>query len=881
MTDYSVFARPDFDAHEYANAILSGEPYPPQPSTGKPVKSSSKVAGGIEPAKEDISVAISKLDFGIEDVSKQLKNVVTTHHEELLVQAAGVSELDNSLTSVLGGLGELETSLEKLRSKIRTPYQSLQTHVTRLQRLQQALDVLRRMSRFVVVARRLESQMAEMDAAETAPDASADGKATPSRALDHEEEKERTIARAALSIAELAALLDASPETEAEPSGSDKSAHNRTSPEDRPQSSTTEDDEDENEPIDSPAIPLRAINAVAAHVPFIEASRAKITTEMENTVVTGLATLNQSLLASSLQTAHNLRVLPEVVQNLVLDLAGALDSRIRAAFDLSQLSKDAVTKDTAPTSQSVLYKSRVRTEPTNLTAPQWNALLWTRLEALVEELTGCCVKVYTLEKVLKMKRDPVTGAVFLDEAMKVLEDRPSTTFWSSLCRALEKQCKDAAKGSSFLQQTLSGGYPRLLRLFHEFFAKIAVHTDTVYSATHQSPETILVVRALSTFEGIYLSRVSNKLNETVGQAFAGGMRSPPGANEGVNIARGIANELDSAKFDPLLIKSVARNTVSSLDLMLNRADSLLVRDRSAFTLMGPTATPQQVLNGQVTSLLYHCWLRLQKLEEEYPENVTSILSPHVKKIRAAYEKMTDPFLTAIKRELGAIIARVHRTDFGKDVDPMAGMGGGASLYMKDLVEKLTFVKMEILNKFNIGDEMRSWITTIVKYVLRTFVLHVSIVKPLGESGKLQLTSDMTELEFAISAFMTDSQAKRRGADWSSVGDDYHALRAMRPLLFLDNAQLASPQHTTGLPPLIVLHHILVRSAIPLPHMLHGWQEAEYVRWVDEHTEEEALTLIEGGLSHWEKITEAEGKDPSAALEYVQLARAVLARGRAT
>lgn len=41
-------------------------------------------------------------------------------------------------------------------------------------------------------------------------------------------------------------------------------------------------------------------------------------------------------------------------------------------------------------------------------------------------------------------------------------------------------------GSSFLQQTLTSGYPKLLRLFHEFFASIAVHTDTVYTPTFQS-----------------------------------------------------------------------------------------------------------------------------------------------------------------------------------------------------------------------------------------------------------------------------------------------------------------------------------------------------------------------------------------------------------
>lgn len=39
--------------------------------------------------------------------------------------------------------------------------------------------------------------------------------------------------------------------------------------------------------------------------------------------------------------------------------------------------------------------------------------------------------------------------------------------------------------STFMQQTLSSGYPRLLRLFHEFFAKIAVQTDTTYTQEKQ------------------------------------------------------------------------------------------------------------------------------------------------------------------------------------------------------------------------------------------------------------------------------------------------------------------------------------------------------------------------------------------------------------
>jgi len=788
-----------------------------------------------------------------------------------LVQASGVSELDKSLSSVRGGLNELDTSLEKLRLKIRAPYHSLNNHVSKLERLQQASDILRRTSRFVTLARRLELQLAEMDKAEASETKqlpprkdSIKGSKTNGKELNgarndslaslagNEDEKERTIAKAALTIAELTSLLDSSSEN------------------------STLSSEDNNK-----MIPLTDINAVSAHLPSIDTARSRITADMETMVITGLATLNQSMLASSLQVAHNLRVLPDLVNNLVTDLAEAVEGRIRYAFDLSRLAKEVLPKESGPnTPSSLLYKSRVRTEPTNVTAPQWTTALWGSLESLIEEMADCCIKVYTLEKVLKMKKDPTTHILFLDEAMKVLENKPSAIFWGALGRSLEKQVRDAAKGSTFLQQTLSTGYPKLLRLFHSFFAKIAVQTDTIYTQNQQSPETIIVLRALSNFESLYLSRSSNRLNETVSQAFSGGTKSPPGMNEGANIARTVANELDSARFDPLLVRSVAKYAVTSLDLFLSRVDSMVMKDRTAVTLVGPSATPQQVLNGQLGSCLYHCRSRLERLDEEYSEGVVVIVRPSVEKIKRAFDQIIDPLLSAVRRELGAIIAKLHRIDLSDSADPNAAMGGGASSYMKDLSEKLGYIKSEVFVLFSIPELVQEWTISIVKYVLKTFVLHASIAKPLGESGKLQLTSDMTELEFALSAFMSDKTQGKRGANWDAVGEEYRALRAMRPLLFLENALLASRKHTSGLPPLIVLHHILVRSPISLPHSLHGWAEAEYVRWVNEHTEQEAWSLVEGGLSRWGKINEAEGVDSPAAAEYVQLARAVLANANA-
>ena len=89
--------------------------------------------------------------------------------------------------------------------KIRAPYLSLQGHVNRLHKLQQASDVLRRISRFLILARRLELQMTELN---KPLDTSVDTPTEPSKSIgvSYEEpgdEKERTIAKAALTIAEL------------------------------------------------------------------------------------------------------------------------------------------------------------------------------------------------------------------------------------------------------------------------------------------------------------------------------------------------------------------------------------------------------------------------------------------------------------------------------------------------------------------------------------------------------------------------------------------------------------------------------------------------------------------------------------------------------
>lgn len=71
-----------------------------------------------------------------------------------------------------------------------------------------------------------------------------------------------------------------------------------------------------------------------------------------------------------------------------------------------------------------------------------------------------------------------------------------------------------------------------------------------------------------------------------------------------------------------------------------------------------------------------------------------------------YERVVDPVFSAIKRDCGAIIATLHRLDFGKS-GPAIG-GGGASVYMEELTAKLNFVKQEILERYAGMDVVRQW-----------------------------------------------------------------------------------------------------------------------------------------------------------------------------
>ncbi|GAA5977892.1 hypothetical protein JCM10908_005134 [Rhodotorula pacifica] len=815
--------------------------------------------GDTTTGTESVSSALAKLNYNVQDLSLQLRHLVQSHHPALILQAASLTSLSSDLGEVRSGLGDVQSSVRRLNAKVKEPHDRLDKGLKVLERLRRTARLARGAQRFVVLARRLGTQMLEVQG-QGLSEGGGGG-----------ERQERATAEAALTLAELDSLLNEGSPSSSSAAGGDPAQPNSNS---HSNSNSAPDTDPDQQPPPAPTASLRSLEVIAAQLPAVEQARAFVVERMETSVQRALDTLDQPLLASSLQTAHNLSVLPALISNIVVvELCEKIvPDRVKEAWDMAGLARVVGMKD-APTNAAAafVYKSRLRTEPTASTLPVWQQTFWHRLEEMVDELGAVCIKVYALEKVLKVKKDQVTQESFLDEALTVLDNKPSALFWTSLTRALEVQTRETARTSAFVQSTLSTSYPRLLRLFQEFFSKIAVHTDTVYTLAQQSPETILTLRAIQPFESLYLTRSRNRLNEAVQSAFSlagsqagvaegggGGGGAVPTANGGLMLARAVVNELDAARFDPLLAKAVAKGSARAIDAFVSRAEALVARDHAATSLLGPLATPSQLQNADLTSALYHLWVPLERALGDHIESVRELLRPSVDRTRSTYIGIVNPLILAIRREFSALLARMHRTNYaategGAESADNAPAAPGASAYMMDLTEKLLLVKEEILGAYRVGELARDWALDLARFIVQTFLLHASLLR-VGESGKLRVTNDTTTLEFAVTQYLS-----AHGLALNSMGDQFKAVRAFRPLLFRDLSDLGDASQTGDVPTLILLHHILARGGLALPHQVRNWSETEYVRWLNEHQEDERIRLIE-------EVVEREKKQRAAKKE---------------
>jgi hypothetical protein len=102
---------------------------------------------------------------------------------------------------------EFQLTFDRLRVKVHVPYETLQTLLNRLHKFQEASDLLRRTSRFITLTKRLQTHMNEIQGIKGFTEGEELATATVLHGRDIEDERDRAIAKAALTISELSAWV--------------------------------------------------------------------------------------------------------------------------------------------------------------------------------------------------------------------------------------------------------------------------------------------------------------------------------------------------------------------------------------------------------------------------------------------------------------------------------------------------------------------------------------------------------------------------------------------------------------------------------------------------------------------------------------------------
>lgn len=585
-----------------------------------------------------------------------------------------------------------------------------------------------------------------------------------------------------------------------------------------------------------------------------------------------METQNQTQVATSLQVFHNLGVLATVVDRVVNSCYDTLHRSVRSCLDVTALSQQQ--------SFSAAKGGPGRAAmpvPGNTAAMR--ASLWTNMEKLMDSIYSACSQVQHLQKVLAKKRDPVTHVCFIDELAKHRHGSVNIIqeFWENTTRMLTQEFKDASESSSFLKQAFEGEYPKLLRLYSDLWRRLqqfaltvsvtpsAGSSDVVPLEEGGKEEDIFVPTekaqraydsekalrdTLGDFENAYLSRSLSRLFDPINLVFTSSTCDPPTTEEVDNIVKTISSELHVSSVDAKLSITIAKNVSKTLQLFCVKSEQLLCTDGEASQVIGPPTTGQ-TQNAATVNTLFQFHQAVTKVLgglASFPDEARINVEASLEKVVQLMGGAITPLLSSVSDALEAIILTMHQEDFSGPAPTGNQADAPCSLFMKELQGFVTRCQADYLAQFHCRDFIMDNVLPVARRCVALFVRHASLIRPLGEGGKLRLAADFAQMEMAISPFC------RRLAD---LGRDYRILRAFRPLLFQTVQHVAqSPALGEIIPYSTALHFLFARAPPELrsPHQVSDWSVSRYSQWLDDHEEEsDRLKFIKGALEAYVKL----------------------------
>ncbi|KAJ3005924.1 Conserved oligomeric Golgi complex subunit, partial [Thoreauomyces humboldtii] len=595
---------------------------------------------------------------------------------------------------------------------------------------------------------------------------------------------------------------------------------------------------------------LEGIDVIDSEILGIKQATQRISAGGEQLLYRGMQIQNQTDIAAGLQVFYNLGQLSEKVQEVVARTLVTITRELQTALDPVMLNKEL--KDASS-------PRRTAGSPLPPSAPI-TTHLWHRLEALMDVIYENYNKMLQLHRVLKRKRDTATQVLFLDDVNKSLKSDLLEHFAQGLSAAFEKELRMATKASQPLMVQLQNGYPRLLRLVHNVFARLAVSSvsgDDIRS----------------------LRRLLEPVDAAFPERLAIAVRPTPTRDDVEKVLRTISSELEAAKFDEHFFKAVSRNASKALKTYLNKCEHLCNLDfnQAQIVTSGTASSAQQQLIEALNCLWFMqegAWKLIHEFENFSPDES---LSETVNLLSTALQDLVEPFFAQITRDLESTIVKIGREDFaGRLSSPNRGASeSSTSQYVVEFAGKIRWLHRELLSKLHCGEESREWCRSLGRRVLEYFLRHASLVRPANESVGRLLAGDMTQIEFVMSQWLAAMGMKLE----RDLADSYKALRAFRHMPFLSLEEVLAMRTSQNVSPIIIIHHCIARAhpAIPFPTMLYAWNDTQYSDWLDLHSQDEAAQILERCLDSYASELQRK-RDDRRCPEYFAAMQALKAAG---
>lgn len=271
----------------------------------------------------------------------------------------------------------------------------------------------------------------------------------------------------------------------------------------------------------------------------------------------------------------------------------------------------------------------------------------------------------------------------------------------------------------------------------------------------------------------------------------------------------------------------------------------------------PSSTSQNI---EIANSVWWLQENIWKIVEESTETVLkNSLQVPLEEMYKLLCMIIEPLMSNLTKHIESIIIKIHKEEYTIDSNAPTNMnteGGQCSVYVIELGSYLKWIRREIFPKLKCS-ESKEWIHSIATRILDYFLRHASIIKPINENGKLKLASDITQIEFILNQWFLDCGLKIE----NEITAKTQALKAFKPLLFKDLNLLTDPYQTTQIPMTILIHHIFTRApdVLMLPHKRFGWTEQQYSDWIDHHSEEEVIQLLDKCLNAYAEEVVARGE----------------------